>query len=210
MGDRGTHVMYAEGQYEGPLLRRLIHGRCVLVMQSEYSHTEDQTVFVTSKLDMFVRFDNAGAELIARTLHPLVGKSADHNFIESTRFVGEVSKAAEKKSAKLQKFTEKLTKVQPKDSRAIHHAHGNGLFPRGRTGSRPPPRRHSYRKLNCQVASGERRTDWRVAEVVRLRFIAASSEVSRLRRRWSTPPVIFNANLEIDVRCIGVYPRVSR
>jgi hypothetical protein len=110
-GDRETHVLYAEGHYEGPLLRRLIRGRCILVLRSSYSETEDRTVQVTSRLDMFVRFDNVGAELIARSLHPLVGKSADHNFVESTRFIGQVSKAAENKSDKLLQFSKRLTKV---------------------------------------------------------------------------------------------------
>jgi hypothetical protein len=112
-GDHNTHVFYTEGTYEGALLRNLIRGRCVLVLQSDYASTQDQQVFVTSRLDMFVQFDNVGAEILAKTLHPLVGRSADHNFTESTKFLGQVSKAAEKKTAGLQRLSAKLDNVKP-------------------------------------------------------------------------------------------------
>jgi hypothetical protein len=110
-GDRNIHVLYSEGQYEGSLLRNLIRGRCVLVLKSEFSQSEDGAVQVTNRLDMFVRFENVGAELLARTIHPLVGRSADHNFIESTKFLGQVSEAAATKLDRLHRFTKKLTRI---------------------------------------------------------------------------------------------------
>jgi hypothetical protein len=110
-GDQNTHVYYAEGSYEGVLLRRLIRGSCVLVLKSEYNRTEDQEVFVTNRLDMFVQLDNVGAEILAKTLHPLVGKAADHNFTESNRFLSQVSQAAEARSAGLQQLAGRLNNV---------------------------------------------------------------------------------------------------
>ena len=110
-GDQNTHVYYAEGSYEGVLLRKLIRGSCVMVLKSEYSKTQDQHVYVTNRLDMFVQLDNVGAEILAKTLHPLVGKSADHNFTESTRFLGQISKAAETRSAGLQQLAGRLNNV---------------------------------------------------------------------------------------------------
>ena len=112
-GDKNTHVLFAEGTYQGPLLRRLIRGRCVLVLRSDYANTVDRSVYVTSRLDMFLHFENVGAELLARTLHPLVGRTADHNFIESTRFLGQVSDAAEKKKSAMQELALKLTNLKP-------------------------------------------------------------------------------------------------
>jgi len=110
-GDRNTHVFYAEGTYEGKLLKNLIGGKCVMVLQSKYARTQDKEVYVTSRLDMFVQLDNVGAELIARTLHPLVGKAADHNFTESMKFLGQVSHAAAKKTKGLQRLSTKLTNI---------------------------------------------------------------------------------------------------
>ena len=113
-GDRDKHVYYSEGAYEGPLFRRLIRGRCVLVLTSEYRQTADQRVYVTSRLDMFVQLDNIGAELLAKTLQPLVGKTADQNFVESSRFIEQVTLAAETKPDKLQNVGERLSNVEPK------------------------------------------------------------------------------------------------
>jgi hypothetical protein len=110
-GDRNVHVMYSEGHYEGPLLRKLIRGRCILILNSEFAKTQDGSVYVTNRLDMFVRFDNIGAEFLARTLHPLVGRSADHNFVESTKFLGQVSDAAATKLERLHRFSRRLTKI---------------------------------------------------------------------------------------------------
>jgi hypothetical protein len=112
-GDRNTHVLYAEGAYEGPLLRRLIRGRCVLVLKSDYRQTADQRVYVTNRLDVFIQLDNIGAELLAKTLHPLVGKSADRNFVESTRFLSQISHAAETKGVGMQQVIPRLTKIDP-------------------------------------------------------------------------------------------------
>lgn len=111
-GDQSTHVYYAEGSYEGPLLRNLIRGSCVMVLNSDYSRTEDQQIFVTNRLDMFVQLDSVGAEIIAKTLHPLVGKSADHNFTESTRFLSQVSVAAENRAEGIQQLAGRLTNVE--------------------------------------------------------------------------------------------------
>lgn len=134
-GDRNVHVMYSEGHYEGNLLRNLIRGRCVLILKSDYAATQDGTVHVTNRLDMFVRFDNVGAELLAKTIHPLVGKSADHNFVESTRFLGQVSDAAMNKQDRLQRFTKKLTKID------------DGLRDRFQVVAAGVPQRTTQRKL---------------------------------------------------------------
>lgn len=110
-GDENTHVFYAEGSYEGALLRKLIRGSCVMVLKSDYHRTEAQEVYVTNRLDMFVQLDNIGAEILAKTLHPLVGKSADHNFTESTRFLSQVSQAAETRAAGLEQLAGRLHNV---------------------------------------------------------------------------------------------------
>ena len=113
-GDANVHVFHAEGTYEGALLRKLIHGHCVMVLRSDFSRTEDQHVYATSRLDMFVQLDNVGAEILAKTLHPLVGKSADHNFSESTRFLGQVCQAASTRPAGVRQLANRLNTIQPR------------------------------------------------------------------------------------------------
>jgi hypothetical protein len=112
-GDRETHVMMADGTYEGPLFKRLIRGRCVLVLRSAYGRSADKENQVTHQLDMFVQMDNVGADLIAKTLHPLVGQTADHNFIEASRFLGQVSQAATTRPTGMQQLASRLTKIDP-------------------------------------------------------------------------------------------------
>jgi hypothetical protein len=112
-GDRETHVLLAEGTYDGPLFMRMIHGRCLLVLRTGYTRPLHGSTEVTHQLDMFLQLDNVGAELIAKTLHPLVGKTADHNFVEASRFLGQVSQAAESRPEGVQKLAGRLTKIEP-------------------------------------------------------------------------------------------------
>jgi hypothetical protein len=112
-GDKETHVLLGEGSYEGPILKRKIHGRCLIVLKSGYSPDAEAKTQVTHRLDMFVQIDNIGADLLAKTLYPLVGKSADHNFVETSRFVGQISQAAETRPTGMQQLAGRLTKTDP-------------------------------------------------------------------------------------------------
>jgi hypothetical protein len=110
-GRPDLHVYYGRGLYEGPLLRRQIHGDCVIALRSAYNRQDDR-VLVSSYMDIFVRFEDAGAELLARTLYPMVGRAVDNNFAESTKFVGQVSQAAELNGPGVQNLAGKLTNVE--------------------------------------------------------------------------------------------------
>lgn len=112
-GTPEMHILYCEGTYEGPLLKRKINGKCVLVLKSGYTRDKDDRVQISNRLDMFLQLENVGADILAKTLHPLVGKSADHNFTETALFVGRVSQAAERNSQGFQKMTSRLTTLDP-------------------------------------------------------------------------------------------------
>ena len=108
-GTSELHLAYGEGFYEGPLFKRRINGRCVVMLRSEFRQGEDAREYVSSLLDIFVAIDNAGADLVAKTLYPLVGKTADTNFAETTKFLSKVSQTAEVNGAGMQKLAGKLT-----------------------------------------------------------------------------------------------------
>lgn len=112
-GTSKLHLMYADGIYSGPLFRRQLEGRSVLLLHSDYARNSRGEDIVTCTLDVFITLQNVGADLVARTLHPLVGKTADHNFAESARFVSQVSEQAEKNPAGMQRLTRRLNSVQP-------------------------------------------------------------------------------------------------
>jgi hypothetical protein len=112
-GNQNTHVFYVNAEYSGALIKRKINGQCVLVLTSEYMRTEDNRSQVISRLDMFLQLDNVGAELMAKTLQPLVGKAADHNFVETAAFLSRVSQAAQTNSFGVQQLSNRLANVAP-------------------------------------------------------------------------------------------------
>ena len=85
-GNDKLHVFYGNGSYKGPMLKQKLTGRCVIVLQTQA--TETATGFdLTNVLDIYLKVDNVTASLITRTIQPLVGTTADHNFSESLKFV---------------------------------------------------------------------------------------------------------------------------
>ena len=68
---------------------------------------------VSNYMDVFVRLDNVGAELLVKALQPLFGKAADYNFVESSKFFGQVSLASEMNGPAMQRLSEKLNNCGP-------------------------------------------------------------------------------------------------
>jgi hypothetical protein len=112
-GTRAKHLFLADGYYEGPLLPRRVTGRCVLLLRSDYRCDEGQHDHVTNQLDVFLQLDNTGAEIVARTLQPLLGRTADSNFVETVRFVSQVSHVAETNGPGVERLVTRLTNVEP-------------------------------------------------------------------------------------------------
>jgi hypothetical protein len=116
-GDRDTHVIYCKGHYEGTLVRKRIEGECVLLLKTSYKTADDGRTYITNRLDVFVVIHNVGAELIARTLQPVIGKTADHNFVASTKFLGQISQQAAINRSGMQRLASRLTRI---DGRLQH------------------------------------------------------------------------------------------
>jgi hypothetical protein len=107
-GTDELHLVYGEGFYEGPLLKRKVAGRCVVLLRSGYGLGQDSRAQVSNKLDVFIAIDNVGAELIAKTLQPLVGSTADSNFTEAANFISKLSNTAEKSPEGMPRLAAKL------------------------------------------------------------------------------------------------------
>lgn len=112
-GTDDMHVLYSDGFYEGSLLKNKLTGRCVLILKSGYGQGEDRRWYIGNRLDIFVQIDNMGADIVARTLSPWIGKQADTNFQESCKFATKLSQTAETNGPGVQRLAEKLTKVDP-------------------------------------------------------------------------------------------------
>ena len=92
---RDMQIVYGKWTYTGPLLARKITGTCLAVLKTGYSKDSNGKYYITSRLDGFLSVDSGGAEMLARTLQPLVVKNIDNNFIQTVAFLGSMSKTAE-------------------------------------------------------------------------------------------------------------------
>lgn len=110
-GDKDTHIIFCEGHYNGPLFRRPLTGRCVLVLKSKYQQDQNAAWNVTNRLDVFLQVDHVGVDVFTRTLHPLLGKSADINFVESTKFLERISRTSENNGPGMQRLAARLDQV---------------------------------------------------------------------------------------------------
>lgn len=111
--NHSTHVLYGEGTYEGPLMARPVKGRGVLVLKCGYIRETNGRYYITSRLDSFISIEPVGAELIGKTVSPLLGKTVDNNFVQSLAFVGSLSRTAELNSPGVQHLAMQLKHVSP-------------------------------------------------------------------------------------------------
>ena len=108
-GTPNLHVFYGVGLYKGNLLHKPVKGKCIIVLRSEFGEDRSGAPIVRDRMDFFLKMDNAGFSILAKTLNPLIGKSADHNFLETAKFLSKISEAAEANSVGVQRMAQKLT-----------------------------------------------------------------------------------------------------
>jgi len=107
------HILFSEGRYYGPVFKKPITGRSIVVLKTGYVREPDGRYYITSRLDAFVQVDHEGLELLTKTIHPLVGKVADVNFVQTVAFVGSLSKTAEVDPDGVQRLAAQLDQVKP-------------------------------------------------------------------------------------------------
>ena len=116
-GTPELHVMYAEGDYSGSLTRKPIHGRCVIILRSSTKQPAPKDTAdtqITNVMDVFLKLDHTGAEIVAKALHPLVGRTADLNFQQSMKFVEQIARVAKTNNDSMQRLALQLDAVDPK------------------------------------------------------------------------------------------------
>ncbi len=112
-GNDNIHVYYGSGVYKGNMAPRPIHGRCVCVLYNQHGQSAMGEPIIKGSMDVFLKLDNLGADLLTRTLGPLVGKTADSNFTESAKFLTQISQVCTYNPGGAQIMASKLTKVDP-------------------------------------------------------------------------------------------------
>jgi hypothetical protein len=112
-GTSNLHLFYGTGTYTGNLMRKPVDAECVLLLRTSYGQTADGRPTSGSTLDVFIKIDNALVGAAARTLLPLVGRTADHNFVETLRFVQRLNETTEKNGPGVQGMAWRLEGLQP-------------------------------------------------------------------------------------------------
>ncbi len=107
-----TQVIYAEGTYNGPVLAKPVRARCVLLLKSGYVQETNGRYYVTNRMDTFIQIDHAGVDLLAKTIQPLLHRSADYNFVETASFFSTISRTAEANPAGMYRLAGKLTNLE--------------------------------------------------------------------------------------------------
>jgi hypothetical protein len=107
------HLIYAEGVYEGSTFGRQVRGSGLFCLKSGYIRETDGRYYITSRLDAFISVEPSAVEIVAKTLHPLLGFTADNNFTQTIAFVGSLSRTTEQNSRSIQRIATQLNGVQP-------------------------------------------------------------------------------------------------
>jgi hypothetical protein len=113
-GNETMHIYYATGSYHGSLWARELNGKCVVVLHNRPAPLPGGKQGMTATMDVFMKLDNLGADLVVKTLGPLVGKTADYNFTECAAFFSQISQTAEQNPFGMQQLAMRLNSIDPK------------------------------------------------------------------------------------------------
>jgi len=108
-----THLIYAEGVYDATTLGRLVKGSGLFLLKSGYIRESDGRYYISSRLDAFISVEPSAVELVAKAIHPLLGFTADNNFIQTIAFAGSLSRTTELNCRTVQRLASQLNYVRP-------------------------------------------------------------------------------------------------
>lgn len=183
-GSQDLHIFYGRGTYEGSVIRRPLSGNCVLILRTSYQPGPSGTPIATNELDVFLKVDNATANLVARTLQPLIGPTADHNFVESLKFVQRLNDTTERNGPGVQKMAERFD-VTPKVRADFIRVVGN-VYDRG--SSSPVSRRPAVPTVSAGYEKPSTASSWQ-NQPARVNEGASIDRARSIRQYGSQAPV---------------------
>ena len=110
---RGVHIYFGEGSYDGSLSPRKVTGSCVCVLKTQPVQGTDGANRVRGTMDVFMKLDSFGADLVARSVAPFIGKTADYNFVETAKFIGQISQVCEQSPVGAKNLAARLKTITP-------------------------------------------------------------------------------------------------
>jgi hypothetical protein len=162
-------IVYAKGEYRGPLLAKSYQGEVILVLRTQLTRDESDEPMVVCDLDAFVQINSLGADMLAKLFFASLTKIAESNFEITASFVSQVSRVASRDTTTLKAVTEDITSVRQDvcadfcdivDRAAIRNARRNRPLPLAMTQDRtrslePAPVEHHEFSISSKPP-----TDW--------------------------------------------------
>ena len=105
-------IVYARGEYRGPLLSKGYHGEVILVLRTQYTRSETNEPMVICDLDAFIQINSLGADMLVKLFFASLAKVADSNFEVTVSFIGQVSRAATRTPVAVKDSAEEITSVR--------------------------------------------------------------------------------------------------
>ena len=145
--DDELQVIYAVGSYKGPIFKAAINGGALLILKSGYIRETDGHYYATSRLDVFLRIDNAALGLLSRTVEPMIVKAAEANFADCSNFLAQLSTACAARPETIQRMAMRLDLVDPDDRDKFAQIAGRIADADGDWVAARPPRRDEEHPL---------------------------------------------------------------
>jgi hypothetical protein len=106
-----TAVVYAEGSYEGKPFVNPLRAKSLILLRSGAVRETNGRQYITVRIDSFMKIEQMGVELVAKTVQPWISKTADRNLIETLTFVSNFSRTAEKNPDGMKRLATRLSAV---------------------------------------------------------------------------------------------------
>jgi hypothetical protein len=106
-------VVYADGAYDGKPFIKPLKAKSVIVLRSGSIQETNGRHYITVRIDSFLKIEQMGVELVAKTVQPWISQTADRNFIETLTFVSNFSRTAEKNPQGMKRLATRLDAVEP-------------------------------------------------------------------------------------------------
>ena len=105
-------IIYARGEYRGPLMARAYQGDAILVLRTQFARDEANEPVIISDLDTFVQVNSVGLDLLAKLFFTSLTKIADSNFEVTMGFVSQISRAAARNGEDLKEAAEEIPSLR--------------------------------------------------------------------------------------------------
>jgi hypothetical protein len=105
-------ILYAKGEYRGPLLAKSYQGEAVIILRTRLKHDVLHEPVIVCDLDAFVLIDSAGADLLAKLFYTSLGKIADGNFEVTVSFISRLSQTASRTPETVKQTVEEIETVR--------------------------------------------------------------------------------------------------